>query len=126
MRKTWSLVASLALCLTAAVALADKGLATVTIGEAAKKQAPVVFPHEKHTTLVKTCDTCHHTNKGLTADSKVKVQKCSECHMKPQGTKVTTMADMNLQKNPMHLKCVGCHKEMKNGPTTCVQCHKKK
>lgn len=125
MRKTWSLLASLALSLCATVALADKGPATVTIADAAKKQAPVVFPHEKHTTLVKTCDTCHHTNKGLTAESKVKVQKCGECHMKAQG-KIGTMSEATLTKNPMHVKCVSCHKQQKKGPTNCVQCHKKK
>lgn len=125
MRKILSLIASLGFTLFATVVFADKGPATATIGEAAKKQSAVVFPHEKHTTVVKTCDTCHHTNKGLTAESKVKVQKCSECHMKVQG-KVGTMAEMSPTKNPMHIKCVGCHKEQKKGPTTCVQCHKKK
>ncbi len=125
MRKTLPLVASIVVCLSVTVALADKAPATVTICDAAKKQAPVVFPHEKHTTLVKTCDTCHHTNKGLTADSKVKVEKCSACHLKAQG-KVATMSDMSLQKNPMHLRCVGCHKEQKKGPVACTVCHKKK
>jgi hypothetical protein len=125
MRKTLTLFASVILSLSVTVALADKGPATATIDAAAKKQAPVVFPHEKHTTLVKTCDTCHHTNKGLKADAKVKVEKCSACHLKAQG-KVTAMSDMSLQKNPMHLRCVGCHKELKKGPVACTACHKKK
>ncbi len=124
MRKILYLVLAIVACLTAAIAFADKIPATVTINAAAKKQAPVVFPHEKHTTLVKTCDTCHHTNKGLTADSKVKVEKCSSCHLKAQG-KVSTMSDMSLTKNPMHIRCVGCHKTLKKGPVTCTACHKK-
>ena len=40
---------------------------TVKVDVAAKKQPPVTFDHAKHgDTLVKSCDTCHHMNKGLT------------------------------------------------------------
>ncbi len=33
---------------------------------------------------------------------------------------------MSLKKNPFHLSCRVCHKEMKQGPTKCKQCHRKK
>lgn len=96
--------------------------------EAAKsKQAAVPFDHAKHgDTLAKTCDTCHHTQKGLTKaqTDKVDVKKCSACHLKPQG-KIGTMADMSPAKNPMHIRCIGCHKEQKKGPTVCTKCHVK-
>ena len=99
----------------------------VKVDVAAKKQPGVVFDHAKHgDTLVKSCDTCHHKNKGLTkaqAD-KVEVKKCSECHLQPQG-KVPSMREMSLTANPMHIRCVGCHKENKKGPTVCNKCHVK-
>lgn len=100
---------------------------TVKVDVAAKKQPPVTFNHAKHgDTLVKTCETCHHMNKGLTkaqAD-KVQVKKCSDCHLEAKG-KTPSMREMSLTKNPMHVRCVGCHKENKKGPTACNGCHKK-
>ena len=99
----------------------------VKVDVAAKKQPPVTFDHAKHgDTLVKSCDTCHHTEKGLTKaqTDKVDVKKCSECHLEPQG-KVPSMREMSLTKNPMHIRCVGCHKEQKKGPQACTACHKK-
>ena len=99
----------------------------VKVDVAAKKQPPVTFDHAKHgDTLVKSCDTCHHTNKGLTKaqTDKVDVKKCSECHLDPKGT-VPSMRDMSLTKNPLHVRCIGCHKDQKKGPTACNKCHVK-
>lgn len=112
--------------LTAGAALAHYPT-TIKIDAAAKKQAPVPFNHAKHgDTYVKKCDTCHHTEKGLTKaqneTNKVEVKKCSTCHLKVQG-KMGTMADVSLTKNPMHVRCIGCHKEQKKGPTVCTKCH---
>ena len=103
---------------------------TIKIDEAAKKQPPVVFPHAQHgDKLVATCDTCHHTQKGLTkeqnATGKIDVKKCSTCHLDPKDAKVPSMREMSLTKNPMHIRCISCHKEQKKGPTVCNQCHKK-
>lgn len=113
-------------CFAATFALAHYPT-TVKIDTAAKKQPPVSFNHAKHgDTLVKSCDTCHHTNKGLTkaqAD-KVDVKKCSECHLDPKG-KVSSMREMSLTKNPMHIRCITCHKEQKKGPIACNKCHVK-
>ncbi len=99
--------------------------ATITIDEAKAKQPGVTFPHEKHFAIAKTCDTCHHTQKGLTKDSKEEVKKCSACHLDPKDAKVPSMKEMSPTKNPFHIKCVGCHKAEKKGPTSCTQCHKK-
>lgn len=100
--------------------------ATVTIDAAKAKQPGVTFPHEKHaTTLVKTCDVCHHTQKGLTKDSKEEVKKCSSCHLDPKDAKVPSMREMSTTKNPFHIRCIGCHKDQKKGPTSCTVCHKK-
>lgn len=101
----------------------------VTVDVAAKKQPPVLFDHAKHgDTLVKTCDTCHHTNKGLTKAQvdKVDVKKCAECHLDPKGN-MPSMREASLTKNPLHIRCIGCHKAStgKKGPTVCTGCHKK-
>lgn len=98
---------------------------TTTIDAAAKKQAAVVFPHAKHVKLTK-CETCHHNNKGLTAESKAKVEKCSTCHLDPKDAKTPSMREASLTKNPFHINCISCHKEQKKGPTACTGCHKKK
>ena len=115
----------LSLLLAAAPALAHHGPATVTIGAAAKKQPAVPFPHEKHAKLAKSCDTCHHKQKGLTTDEGTKVVKCSTCHLDPKD-KAPSMREMSLTKNPFHIRCVACHKEQKKGPTACAGCHVKK
>lgn len=101
--------------------------ATLKIDEAAKKQPPVVFDHAKHgDKIAKSCDTCHHTQKGLKKEeiNKVEVKKCSTCHLDPKG-KIPSMREMSLAKNPMHIRCIACHKEQKKGPVVCTGCHKK-
>jgi hypothetical protein len=117
---------ALALLLAAAVALAHYPT-VVKVDVAAKKQPPVPFNHAKHgDTLVKTCDTCHHNEKGLTKAQvdKVDVKKCSECHLNATG-KTPSMREMSLTKNPLHVRCINCHTEQKKGPTVCKDCHKK-
>ncbi|HEX9161233.1 MAG TPA: cytochrome c3 family protein [Thermoanaerobaculia bacterium] len=104
--------------------------ATLKIGEAAKKQPPVTFDHAKHgDTLVKSCGTCHHTQKTLTkaenAANKVDVKKCSTCHLDPKDAKIPSMREMSPTKNPFHIRCVSCHKTEKKGPVACTGCHKK-
>ncbi|MHB0970295.1 MAG: cytochrome c3 family protein [Thermoanaerobaculia bacterium] len=126
MRKCLALIA--AGVLTATFAYAHHGPKTTTIDAAAKKQPGVVFAHEKHQQLVKSCDTCHHMNKGLTAedkDAEAKVQKCATCHLDPKDA-APSMREMSMTKNPFHILCVNCHKEQKKGPTTCTTCHVKK
>jgi len=106
-------------------ALAGKTPATVTIDAAAKKQKAVPFPHEKHTKVAKTCDVCHHDQKGLTADSKAEVKKCGACHLDAKS-KAPSMSETSLTKNPFHKLCISCHKAQKKGPTGCTGCHVKK
>ena len=113
-------------CLVATVAVAHYP-GKVKVDVAAKKQPPVTFDHAKHgDTLVKTCETCHHNNKGLTKAQvdKIDVKTCSECHLDPKD-KAPSMREMSLTKNPLHIRCIGCHKEQKKGPTVCNKCHVK-
>ena len=104
---------------------------TVNIDQAKSKQPSVTFNHAKHGDgLAKSCDTCHHNNKGLTkADAdKVDVKKCASCHLNPKDAKIPSMREASLTKNPMHIRCIGCHKSTtaaKKGPVACTGCHKK-
>ncbi len=59
----------------------------------------VTFPHKKHQELLK--------------------QDCKKCHEKAPG-KIA-----ELGKDWAHKTCKGCHTEMKKGPTSCKDCHKK-
>lgn len=127
MRKGISLAVTVLLLMGVSVAFAHHGPATVTIKAAAAKQPAVTMNHELHSTkLVKTCETCHHMNKGMTAENvaKAKVQKCSSCHLDPKDN-APSMREASLQKNPFHSLCIGCHKTEKKGPVACTACHKK-
>lgn len=127
MKKTLTVLGAIAFLMVAMVAIAapHHGPDEVVIDAAAAKQAPVKFPHAKHATeLVKSCDTCHHTNPGLTAATDKDVKACSSCHMEPQG-EIGTMAEMSMKTNPLHVTCINCHKEEAKGPSKCNECHVK-
>ena len=93
------------------------------------KKGAVKFAHAKHAGTYKdakgkvlTCKTCHHTLKTATPADPKKVQKCSECHVKPGqplkkvGSKdapaLAAMKGAKLDKNSVifHATCVKCHK----------------
>ena len=120
-----NLILTFLFLLAATLVFAHHGPATITISAAAKKQPPVLFSHEKHAKLAKSCDKCHHTQKGLKTSEGVKVVKCSTCHLDPKG-KEPSMREISLTKNPFHTLCIACHKEQKKGPTACKGCHVKK
>ena len=118
---------TLVLMFVAAIAFAHYP-GKIRIDAAAKKQPAVTFDHAKHgDTLAKSCGTCHHTQKTLTKEqtNTVDVKKCQECHLDPKAANVPGMREMSLTKNPMHIRCIGCHKELKKGPTVCKDCHVK-
>lgn len=99
------------------------------IDAAAKKQPAVTFDHAKHgDTLAKSCGVCHHTQKDLIKahTNTTDVKKCSECHLDPKVAKIPSMREMSPTKNPMHIRCIACHKEQKKGPVACTGCHVKK
>jgi len=98
---------------------------SITIDGAQKKQPAVVFPHKAHIDLGVTCETCHHTQKGMTKDSTDEVQTCTSCHLNPTDAATPSMAEMSTKKNPFHMVCIDCHKEKAKGPTKCAECHKK-
>ena len=128
MRKILHSLGVVALALLPAVtlaAVANQAPATVEIKAAAAKKGPVTFPHKKHADTI-ACDTCHHTDKGLTASATTEVKPCSTCHLKPTEANVPSMAEMSMAKNPFHKVCIDCHKKEAKGPTKCDDCHAKK
>lgn len=58
----------------------------------------VTFPHKKHQEMLNDCKKCHEKGLGKIAE---------------------------LDKEWAHKTCKGCHVEMKKGPTSCKDCHKK-
>ncbi|MCX7894806.1 MAG: cytochrome c family protein [Thermoanaerobaculum sp.] len=111
--------------LVAAAAVAAVQLPeTVTLDKAKNKQAPVVMSHKLHAEKI-ACDTCHHTQKGLTAQTATEVPTCASCHLDPAKPEVPSMREMSLTKNPLHKLCIDCHKKEAKGPTKCAECHKK-
>ncbi len=102
------------------------GVSTIlTIDYAKSKQPGVPFDHSKHANeWVKACDVCHHTQKGLTQDSTGAVKSCAACHLDPKNG-APSMREASMTANPFHVRCLGCHKSQKAGPTTCGGCHKK-
>lgn len=126
MKKILYVMGVVAFALLAGIALAapHHGPDDVVIDAAQSKKGPVAFPHAKHAEMVESCDTCHHTNKGLTAQTDAEVKACSACHLDPEGD-VPGMREMSMKKNPFHVTCVDCHKTEAKGPTKCDDCHKK-
>ena len=71
----------------------------------------VKFPHEEHADDYKVaCKTCHHPDG--------EIQACTACH----SAKAEPGKGLSF-KTAAHKTCIGCHKEMKEGPTACTKCH---
>jgi hypothetical protein len=101
------------------VAIAAKAPKEVVIKACQKAKPPVAFPHAAHVKLAKSdCKVCHHTGAQKACSS-------AGCHAGKAEGKRPGCAEMALTKNPFHIRCVGCHKKEKKGPTTCAACHKK-
>jgi len=86
-----------AIALFALVAFAGTAFAADVIDLPASK-GNVSFPHKKHQEMLKNCSKCHAKAPGKIAE---------------------------LGKDWAHKTCKGCHSEMKKGPTSCNDCHKK-
>lgn len=82
---------------------------TYILDRLAKIYEAVTFSHGMHTLVAEDCAICHHHSE---ADYTL---SCNECHGTSSGLK-----------DAYHNLCMGCHKEMKMGPTGCIECHTKK
>ena len=86
------------------------------------RRPSAVFRHDEHNELagIDGCYLCHHVydeNGKLLEDESSEDQNCSECHeLARSGNKPALM-------KAYHANCKGCHKEKKNGPLMCGQCH---
>lgn len=125
MRRTIIVSVSIAAAAAALLVFAAEMPETVTIDAAMDKKSAVEFPHAAHVEAGVSCDTCHHTQEGLTADGAAEVQKCSGCHLDPTEEGVPSMREMSPSKNPLHKGCISCHKTEGKGPTKCNECHPK-
>jgi hypothetical protein len=129
MRSTLYAATAIAVVLAATILFAapHHGPVDVVIDAAQKRRAAVEFPHAAHHEWVASCDTCHHTDEGLTADAAIEaeVQGCVSCHLDPEQADTPSMREMSLKKNPYHVLCVDCHKEQQKGPAECDDCHPK-
>ena len=133
MRKVRPGLAGLIVMLSA-VGMLAYGAATIpdeiTIDDCQSKQPAVKFSHKAHTAKT-DCVTCHHTQKGLTADKASEAKACDSCHNAPEKAEMPKCSEMSLTKNPYHIACINCHKQelKKNAqakaPTKCTDCHVK-
>jgi len=123
MRKMLSVLGVVAFALVATIALAGPP-DMIKIDKASDKKPGVEFPHAAHFEIAESCSVCHHVNEGMTIDTADQAQPCSECHLDPEEG-VPGMREMSLKKNPFHMVCINCHKEMDKGPTSCNDCHPK-
>jgi len=86
------------------------------------RRPAAVFRHNVHNELagIEDCHVCHHVydeNGKLVEDESSEDQRCSECHeLERSGNKPALM-------KAFHTNCKGCHKQQKNGPLMCGQCH---
>lgn len=132
MRK-FILAGLVAAMVVAVAAMAAEIPEKVTIKDCAATKGAVEFPHKAHIDAKISCDKCHHTQKGLTAEAAktTAVDKCSKCHVTPEKATTPKCADKTMTANPFHMSCVACHKETKaakadtKAPTMCTGCHAK-
>lgn len=120
----------------ALVAFAGDIPENITIDQCADKKSAVEFPHAAHFELA-ACTDCHHTSEGLTAENaaEMEVATCGSCHIDPEEADTPACSEMSSKKNPYHISCMGCHKDMKkaakaegkefDAPTSCKACHPK-
>ncbi len=81
---------------------------------------PVRFMHAKHAGVTKDCALCHHYRP--VDDTAMETTRCSACHQKPFQKDHPERLGL---KAAYHQQCMGCHKEMNNGPIDCAGCHRK-
>ena len=81
---------------------------------------PVRFMHSKHAARIKDCALCHHFRP--TDPNALETTRCSACHQ--ESFKPDYPERIGL-KAAYHLQCMGCHREMDQGPMDCIGCHKK-
>jgi hypothetical protein len=90
------------------------------IKQAEDHYGPVRFMHSKHAAITKDCALCHHYRP--LAENASETTRCSACHQEPFRT---DQPDRLGLKAAYHQQCMGCHREMNQGPLECLGCHAK-
>ncbi len=91
-----------------------------SIDPATATQAPVAFSHTVHEGY--ECAFCHHKGGNVSCTS-------AGCHTDTSTKKLTGATENVSFEAAFHIKgdksCVGCHRTLKAGPTSCKDCHPK-
>ncbi len=86
------------------------------------QRPPAVFKHDEHNEVaqIEDCNQCHHVyddNGSLQEEESSEDQSCSDCHdLEPSGKKPGLL-------KAFHRNCKNCHRQHKNAPLMCGQCH---
>ncbi len=81
---------------------------------------PVRFMHAKHAAVLEgNCALCHHYSSA--EKDALETLACRSCHQ--ESFKPEMPGRIGL-KAAYHLQCMGCHENMKQGPVSCVGCHR--
>lgn len=83
----------------ALIAFAGTAFASPEVIELKASMGKVTFNHKQH---------------------QERLKDCTKCHASKDGGKIA-----GFGKDIAHKTCKGCHSEMKKGPTSCKDCHKK-
>jgi class III cytochrome C family protein len=70
------------------------------------------------------CSGCHHT---ISARGIPELYKCNVCHHRKDGDPRNPKNkdfDEVIAERAFHDSCIGCHRAVEKGPTTCGGCHK--
>jgi hypothetical protein len=76
---------------------------------------PAHFDHPKHQGIPEGCAFCHH-------QSGTSTPPCKSCHSAAYDPK---HLEQPIQAKIYHVRCIGCHRENRVGPTDCIGCHTK-
>lgn len=88
-----------------------------------RQRPAAVFVHEEHNEKaeIEECNVCHHLYKDgrKIEDESSEDMGCADCHNVKKDFPTRPLM------KAYHDRCQGCHKEMKSGPITCGECHRR-
>ncbi|WP_291321381.1 cytochrome c3 family protein [Desulfonatronospira sp.] len=85
---------------------------------------PVPFSHTVHGDF--ECGECHHDDTGQPLTEDDKIIGCMEagCHDMAVAEEPEDEDDIRYFEKAYHDQCMGCHRDMGEGPVACFDCHK--
>jgi len=79
----------------------------------ASMYGPAHFDHPKHQAIPEGCAFCHHHGEAP-------APLCKSCHNDAEPSRDP---EVPSQTRIYHIRCIGCHRENRVGPTDCIGCH---